>query len=253
MFNFNNNPEIIYKPYPLLIFNNVLDLNIYNKLLNEFPVENKFKFLPKLGNKYSLSTKNNVQNYNEHLKKSEIWSEFYKYIISKSFQKQILALLQSYGFTLALKTDWEKTNWDLKQKLGLIINKLSFNRIVVSNDILYSRFEFSMMSADGGSIRPHTDARDKIVTLVLTLDDGTWNSNWGGGTEVNDVLDERKYYNQANKSLGFEDVTTIRTINYIPNQLTIFLKTFNSWHCVRPMVGPSTARRKTITVNIELI
>jgi hypothetical protein len=113
MFNFNNNPEIIYKPYPLLVFNNVLDLNFYNNLLTEFPEENKFKFLPKLGNKFSLSTKNNEQIFNKHLKNSEIWSEFYKYIISKSFQQQILALLQSYGFTLALKTDWEKTNWNL--------------------------------------------------------------------------------------------------------------------------------------------
>ena len=253
MFNFVKNPEIIYKPYPLLVFNNVLDIKFYNKLLNEFPEEHKFKYLPKLGNKYSLSNKNNPKFFHKHLKDSEVWFELYQYIISKSFQKQILTLLQSYGFNLALKTDWEKTNWDIKQKFGLILNNLFFKRIVVSNDILDSRFEFSMMSADGGSIRPHTDAREKIVTLVLTIDDGTWNSSWGGGTEINDVLDESRYYNQANKSVGFEDVTTIKTINFLPNQLTIFLKTFNSWHCVRPMVGPTAARRKTITVNIEII
>ena len=39
---------------------------------------------------------------------------------------------------------------------------------------------------------------------------------------------------------------------FTPNQVVVFVKTFNSWHCVRPMTGHgSPAMRKTLTINIE--
>jgi hypothetical protein len=42
------------------------------------------------------------------------------------------------------------------------------------------------------------------------------------------------------------------TFPFTPNQAVVFIKTFNSWHSVRPMVGAdSTAMRKTLTINIE--
>ena len=37
-----------------------------------------------------------------------------------------------------------------------------------------------------------------------------------------------------------------------PNQAVIFVKTYNSWHSVRPMQGAgSKAMRRTLTINIE--
>jgi hypothetical protein len=44
----------------------------------------------------------------------------------------------------------------------------------------------------------------------------------------------------------------IETFDFTPNQAVIFVKTFNSWHSVRPMSGNgSAAMRKTLTINIE--
>src|SRR3546814_8852602 len=40
---------------------------------------------------------------------------------------------------------------------------------------LRARFEFSSMPITGGSIRPHTDATSKLVTMVIPmLRDGEW-------------------------------------------------------------------------------
>ena len=37
---------------------------------------------------------------------------------------------------------------------------------------LEARFEFSALPADGGNIVPHTDAPTKIVTMVVSMEDG---------------------------------------------------------------------------------
>jgi hypothetical protein len=44
----------------------------------------------------------------------------------------------------------------------------------------------------------------------------------------------------------------LETFPFEPNQAVVFVKTFNSWHSVRPMTGRgSPAMRKTLTINIE--
>jgi hypothetical protein len=42
------------------------------------------------------------------------------------------------------------------------------------------------------------------------------------------------------------------TYEFGPNQLILFVKTFNSWHSVRPMKGKGSKQlRRTLTINIE--
>ncbi len=117
---------------------------------------------------------------------------------------------------------------------------------------LSSRFEFSMLPADGGNIKPHTDAPQKLITLVFSMVlPGEWNPTWGGGTDMDLPRDERRTYNQTNEWLEFDDVAQWKTFSFEPNQCVAFVKTFNSLHCVPPMTGPEGAMRRTLTLNIE--
>ena len=48
------------------------------------------------------------------------------------------------------------------------------------------------------------------------------------------------------------EVETLNTFEFGPNQCIIFVRTFNSLHCVRPMTGKgSQAMRRSLTINIE--
>jgi hypothetical protein len=118
---------------------------------------------------------------------------------------------------------------------------------------LRARFEFSMLPADGGHILPHTDSPSKVITFVVSMvDDGEWNPDFGGGTDVNMPKDIRSSFNWINKQGRFEDMDVIDTFEFSPNQAVIFIRTFNSWHSVRPMLGKgSSAMRRTLTINIE--
>jgi hypothetical protein len=108
------------------------------------------------------------------------------------------------------------------------------------------------MPGQGGHILPHTDAPSKVVTLTLAmLRDGEWDPAWGGGIDVNRARNPRFAYNQLNRQATFDDMEVVDTIDFAPNTGVVFIKTFNSWHSVRPMRAPGQENmRKNIIVNI---
>ena len=56
-----------------------------------------------------------------------------------------------------------------------------------------------------------------------------------------------------NGKAEFEDMEKLAVYEFEPNQCVLFVKTFNSWHCVRPMQGNgANAMRRSLTINIEL-
>ena len=118
---------------------------------------------------------------------------------------------------------------------------------------LSARFEYSMLPADGGSVTPHTDNPDKIVTMVVSMaSPGEWDPAYGGGTEVNRHKNPERSFNRINGKATFDEMETLDVYEFEPNQCVLFVKTFNSWHCVRPMTGNGTkAMRRTLTINIE--
>ena len=110
-----------------------------------------------------------------------------------------------------------------------------------------------MLPADDGNVLPHTDSPGKIVTIVISMiRSGEWNPTFGGGTDVNRPWNRRLQFNYVNRQAQFSDMEVLHTYEYAPNQGVIFIKTFNSWHSVRPMTGQgSDAMRRTLTIVIE--
>jgi hypothetical protein len=139
------------------------------------------------------------------------------------------------------------------QRLGKLARNLARGRIDAGRPGLSARFEFSMLPADGGSVIPHTDSPGKVITIVVSMiTTENWDPRFGGGTDVNRPKDPRLYYNELNRQAGFDEMEVLETFPFEPNQAVVFVKTFNSWHSVRPMAGAgSKAMRKTLTINIE--
>jgi hypothetical protein len=133
-----------------------------------------------------------------------------------------------------------------------VLQNLKKGRLGTGQPRLNARFEFSMLPADGGSVIPHTDAPGKFITLVVSmLREGEWDPACGGGTDVNKPKDPALTYNELNRQAEFGEMEILDTFAFEPNQAVIFVKTFNSWHSVRPMTGANGAMRKTLTINIE--
>lgn len=231
-----------YEPYPIGIIREIFEPSLYERLVETFPPVEIFRFMQKHGDKWSLSELNNADQYYRFLRETSDWRRVYDEVKSRGFIDHVLDVLAKSKIDLGLHATMS----------GTTLQKLRDKMLGRKSGDLRARFEFSMMSAAGGHILPHTDSPQKHITLVVAMvRPGEWDQSWGGGTDRMRPLDPSENFNFLNRYLGFDQVETIGTMAYEPNQCVIFIKTFNSLHAVRPMTGPREIMRRTLTVNIE--
>ncbi len=238
-----------YDPYPIGLAKPLIEEGLYRALVDSYPPLEYFKFMPKFGKKYTLSEKYNGDKYERFISDTPVWKRLHAWIKSPDLIAQVVGMLQRNAIDLDLRLDAGTS----QRRLKVAWRDLRRGRLPMREPALSTRFEFSMLPADGGHIMPHTDNRDKHITLVVSmLRENEWNPAFGGGTDVNRPKDIRKNYNMINNQLDFDEVEVVDTFEFTPNQAVIFVKTFNSLHSVRPMQGHgSKAMRQTLTINIE--
>jgi hypothetical protein len=244
--------DFIYEPYPIGVAHRVFEDGYYKSLVESFPPAELFKFMASLGNKYSLSELNNPSQYHDYVNSGGPWREFHRWLKREEFPYEILSMLSDHRIDLGLRKPGGN---GAQAPAPTLLERLKGGRRAPDAGGLSARFEFSMLPADGGFIKPHTDSPQKIVTLVIAiLSEGEWDASLGGGTEVLRPRDTTQNFNYTNRYLEFDEVETLDTFEYRPNQCVIFIKTFNSLHAVRPMAGEGTGLlRKTLTINIEKV
>lgn len=211
------------QPYVIGCAQQVLDPELYRRLAKSFPPFALFREFGGGNRKWSLSQVNNRDQYLAFLASSPLWTSFYDYVKDPAFVVGIRTVLEAQG-----------------------VDVLRYQKN------LKTRFEFSMLPADGGCLRPHTDIPSKLVTLVVTMLPTVkdWDQAWGGGT---DVLQPTSGVTIAGDyKAEFDAFDVVETYAYQPNQCVVFVKTEESWHGVSPMKGPAGAvLRKTLTINVE--
>ena len=89
-------------------------------------------------------------------------------------------------------------------------------------------FEFSMISANGGFIKPHTDGADKLISFVIPIiKNNDFENIPNSGTDILQTEDKYKY-NFFNTTVPFESTEVVRKIPFNKNQIFLFVKTHNS-------------------------
>jgi hypothetical protein len=247
-------PVFTYEPFPVGIITPVIEASLYNKLVDTFPNVSLCKLMPYLGNKksvkYSLAEKNNTQQYYDFLNSTPVWKGFYDWVKSPDFLYRTLEMLAQNNIELGYydPAAAARNKSLLKRVQDAFLIKKYGHTLPLS-----ARFEFSVLPADGGQLQPHTDSPGKVITLVVSMvSPGEWNQAWGGSTDMLRPKRTEMNFNWVNRYLEYDEVETIASYQFLPNQALIFIKTFNSWHCVRPMTGTgSKALRRTLTINIE--
>lgn len=248
MLNYNA-VKMRYEPYPLALLRPALEEDVYNDLASSFPDTSLFGTIPKYDYKLSLSEKFNSRQYENFILGNAAWRRFHGWVKSEDFIRQTVSFLVSQNVDLDLDDAFDPVS----RKLGRAAKALASGRLPSSGTRLRTRFEFSVLKADGGEVAPHTDTPKKIITLVLSMIDGReWKPEWGGGLDVNRATDKAYAFNWKNKIVPWDKIEVIDTIPFVPNQCTVFVKTFNSLHSVPKMQQKgSSALRKTCTIVIE--
>ena len=209
-------------PYPLGVAPQVLEPSLYQALVAKFPPHTLFKpFAPGGQNvKWSLSQVNHRDQYVAFLERVPLWKAFAKHIKDPSFVQSMRTLLRQQGI-------------DVLDRVA----KLS------------TRFEFSLLPADGGMLRPHTDLSSKLVTVVVSMRGVSDVWDWGGGTDI--LVPKPGTVALEDYRAEYDQFDVVDTVGYEVNQALLFVKTANSWHGVRTQGGPADQWRRTLTINIE--
>lgn len=248
MFNYDH-LDLRYDPFPIGLAKPLMDEGTYNSMLDDYPDREQFEYLAKVGHKYSLSEKSNPKGYHEFIQARPVWREFHEMIKSRDFIKQVVDELAERHIDLGYKKLPTTAS-----RLKKFARNLTRGRLDAGRPPLSARFEYSMLPAKGGYVIPHTDSPGKTITMVVSMvREGEWDPAFGGGTDLNRPKEPTLNYNELNNRAEFDEMEIIDTFEFTPNQCVIFVKTFNSWHSVRPMTGTDPdAMRKTLTINIEV-
>ena len=233
-----NNQKIFYDPYPHALFTDVFDDKFYKDLCSEFPENENFdKFDIDKQNlvkqkKFVLNDKN--RSFKNILNKRKNLNLLYNYLISQKFKIEIMRSLEKKNIFFPPHEKNESFFLKIKKKIKNIKN---------------FGFELSMISSDGGFIKPHTDGPDKLISFVIPIvDDDNFLKIENSGTKILIPTDEKFKYNYINKTVPFEVTETVREIPFSKNQIFLFLKTHNSLHSVGPMkmIDEKVKMRKSI-------
>ena len=243
------NVEMRYEPYPLGVIRPAIEPGFYDELVSNFPDISLFGNLEKYPYKLSLSEKFAADNYHRFLRENGPWGRFHAWVKSDEFIRAMVGFLRENHVDLPLDDALEGTPARLK-RWGRSIRR---GRLPRPAGKLTSRFEFSVLKADGGEVAPHTDTPRKVITLVISMiGDGEWPVEAGGGLDINRATDPAYAYNWKNRMVPWDKIEVIDTVPFVPNQCTVFVKTHNSLHSVRRMTETgSDLLRKTVTIVIE--
>jgi hypothetical protein len=239
--------DLRYRPFPIGSIRPAMSEDLYAECLREFPDSELFEYIGEIGHKVSLSEKYAARNYQHLVTKNPVWRTMHQWIKSREFIESAFEALSSRGVDLGYQTP----SWSRRMQQRIRSMWRGRGRRA---DLYSARFEFSMLSAAGGSVLPHTDNPEKVITIVISMvGDGEWPAEFGGGTDVLEPRDEKLTFDRLNdRRPDFGEFEILETYPFQSNQAVVFAKTFNSWHCVRPMTGPDAqVWRRSLTINIE--
>jgi hypothetical protein len=239
--------ELRYRPFPIGVIRPALDEDVYAECLRTFPEVDQFEYIADVGHKWSLSEKCASNHYKNLVKSEPVWRTLHQWVKSREFIESAFEALAERNVDLG----YESLSLAHRAQRRL---KAIWRGRGRSADRYLARFEFSMLPAAGGSVLPHTDNPDKVITIVISMvGDGEWSAEFGGGTDILQPYDDELSFDYLNdRHPKYSELEVLDTYPFMTNQAVVFAKTFNSWHGVRPMTNPDTnSMRRSLTINIE--
>tara|TARA_B100001059_G_scaffold236519_1_gene287499 strand:- start:21299 stop:22054 length:756 start_codon:yes stop_codon:yes gene_type:complete len=247
-----------------------MKIEILNKKLNLFKIENflsdqEYKIIkesfPKINFSEALQkSKNNDLKYqlkfgdtenDKYFKNNKGMQILIEKLISKRFLKKIY-----YNFLFKFIIIRKKNFFNFFFPLNILINEEEHSYL---KNNLKLNIDYSYIF-DGGSIKPHTDSKRKILTLMLYFPDFEEDKDdlkikeENIGTQFYESLINNFNNKDVNKisNLFFDKKNTKKSLktNFKKNTIYGFIKSKNSWHSVEKFNVKEGYIRKSININL---
>lgn len=232
--------EVSNDPFFHLQVDDFLPPGQYQSLLESFPAAESFPETIE-GNKKRLNSRTSSGAFKEYCRTHPAWAQLFEQLSAGPFLADLYATVQEP--LRQARSRFGSRPWRLTGKgAGGILGRLLARRIKVT-------FEFSRL--ESGSIVPaHTDAPEKLVTMMLYFPDPDWKESYGGGTVFYRPKSPALRRNWSNYRVPFEDLSAVAVNQFIPNRLCIFIKSKDSYHGLPAITCPEGMARNSLNINI---
>ena len=245
---FYNNLKIISKsPFIIFKIDNFLNPQFYEELRSNFPLTSNDQleeYYKDMDNK-KFHFNSNDQIYEEVVLKSLIYKKFHEFIFQEKFAKFFInkfrknILFSRFNDLFAFSKLLRPCKYNKKIKSKFFQN-------------IQTRIEFSYVK-NNGKLRPHTDNKKKLISLMLYFPDFDNDVN---EKSLGTVFYESNQKNYKNKHLDFEDEKIFKEQSKIlyktlfeKNCLYGFIRNNKSWHSLDVMKINNNYIRKSININ----
>ena len=157
------NLDLRYEPFPIGVAWPIMDEAAYLRYLDRYPPIELFEYIPKVGNKYRLSEKYHPEKYTTGSRATSCWREFHRWANRRT------------------SSSWCSTSWpgawstsdssDARPPSSCSAACAGCWLAAGGRARTGSRRGSSSRCsrADSGSVTPHTDNPDKIITMVVSM------------------------------------------------------------------------------------
>ena len=258
-FNYKNNDEelevdiINNKRFTIFKIPNFLNKESYELLSKNFPkIESKNLdqlYLKKNNLKYRITSNDN--NYIDLINNNNVLTNFHNEIFSFRFFNYFFKSLKKYLIQSRI--------YDPRYLIKLLRPKTFIKTNSLFNTYIKRQIEYSYIF-NGGKITPHTDARSKMVSLMLYFPSYEKNNlNYAREKDLGTIFWDSNIKNLDNNHLtNINDEAQFKNKNKILIKIPFekfhlygFIRNSYSWHSVEAFDMDSKYIRKSININFN--
>ncbi|MBP9034923.1 MAG: hypothetical protein KBG29_13565, partial [Pseudomonadales bacterium] len=120
-----DNLKFRYEPFPIGQMVPMVDASAYAEMLANWPKKELFEYVPRLGNKYSLSEKCHPEQFAAVIRDTPIWSRFDAWIRSEAFVAEVMQTLAAHHIDLGYREGVTKARQTMKNVLAMLRGRRS--------------------------------------------------------------------------------------------------------------------------------
>lgn len=227
-------------PFTYFMLDGLFNRLEMNELLNKFPEDLE----DYISDSYSKFRIENATLKMWRLKKTPCWK--------KAFDKFSVENLIDLAISLKINGSDNYVPVSLNPIRNFI------NKNVLKKTLLISSYEFSIL-VDGASLVPHTDSRNKVLTLMLYVATESQEGRKNLGTTFHGFPEDvvGKYENFENKHYTrdlypefYDEHIELYNVPYRSDQVHGFVKGSQSWHSMYPVKLAENEYRRSVNVNL---
>lgn len=214
-----SNATVREYPYPHFFVENIFPADYYQRILACWPVIERFRSLDETGrasgypDRFVISLIGTDQNPALQDDPYVFWQEFSAWFCGPSFLQ----------FLVRHFMPWIVRNRTMPEKISV-----SADGLLVEDHTRYA-------------IRPHTDARHRLVSTLFYCPADAAQAHLG--TSVYVPRNERIPQVISRQHHATENFVKVATMPFIPNSLFGFVVSPNSWHGVEPIIDENVRRK----------